>query len=576
MRSWLHRSAVPLHFGFFPGRWVVMILLVAAVGCRPWGTVPVGKPPAQASVKVAVVHFAPSLGDVPANRQELVRLTEEAAGNGAKIVVHTEMATSGYSFFSREEISRVAETVPGPTTKALGEVAARHRIYVAVGLPVFEARTRLFYNSAVLIDPRGHVAGVYHKRNNLLEASYNAEEFGSIPTFDTPYGRLSIVICADLFYSQFPRLAALAGTDILLAPSNTGLSTSFLQVRTFEDSFALLVANRYGSETQGSPRHVFDQNTFTIPSPYTYDFNFGSRSVVVARDGAVLVDIPEKQTTIGYAELPLRIPRTLPVVRRPDLYSLMGQDTLEPYTFTQFQLPAPATFAAAAVDPGSSDAPWQAALTAARNALSTARSKGYALKLIVYPQGFFAQPDPAGLDGLQAFSRSEEVDLVLSFGGLVPPRSLLLTPSGETYTYDRTHRGRTEPIPPERLSDRFFVIDRPYARLALLQDKDLFAPETGVVMAKMGVDLIAVNADSSVGVLSALWQSRTGDYMHLVVANRQAPEGIYLGGYKADPSFLEAEGMVVMQMSTQDVRNKKEPRFLDFLPLLEPCGNGNC
>ena len=72
------------------------------------------------TVRIATVHYAPVLGDVAANRERIVELTEEAARNGAKFVVHTEMATSGYSFFSRREIAAVAETIPGETTRAIG------------------------------------------------------------------------------------------------------------------------------------------------------------------------------------------------------------------------------------------------------------------------------------------------------------------------------------------------------------------------------------------------------------------------------------------------------------------------
>ena len=183
-----------------------------------------------ATVRVATVNFAPKLADVAGNRAEIVRLTEVAARAGAKIIVHTEMATSGYSYFSRQQISGVAETVPGPTTKAVGAVAKQYGVYVAVGMPEYESATDSYYNSAVVIGPDGTVAGVYRKRNNLLEAAYNAEDRGPVPVFDTPYGRLGVVICADLFYSEFPRLAAVAGANILLAPANVGITTDFLKV----------------------------------------------------------------------------------------------------------------------------------------------------------------------------------------------------------------------------------------------------------------------------------------------------------------------------------------------------------
>ena len=573
------RSAVAL--------WVVTALLllvgVGQLACATAheGSVPTRPGPAPEgagsanSVLVATVHFRPILGEVESNRRQLVQLTEQAARGGAKIIVHTEMATSGYSFFSREEISKVAETVPGPTTLALGQVARQYGAYVAVGLPQLEPRTGRYFNSAVLIGPDGNVAGLYHKRNNLLEASYNAEDFGPVPTFDTPYGRLGVVICADLFYSEFPRLAAVAGADILLAPANVGVEVSFLQVRAFEDDFALIVANRYGKEIQGTPRHVFDQNTFTIPSPFAYDFNYGSRSVIMTSRGEVLWDTSTPITTVGYGQLPIRTTRQFPVVRRPTLYPLLSQDTLESYTFSQFHLPDPAVFAAAAVNPGPAGNPWTAALSAAKGALAEARRSGETLKLIVYPQSYFPSADPGGIDSLQAFSRDNGIDLVLGIAG-VPPASVMITPEGQTYRYLRTHRGRNEPIPPERLSSEYLVVDRPYARVALLQDRDLFAPETSVVMAKMGVDVLAVGADSAASVLSALWKSRTGDYLHIVVANKQGQQGIYLGGYISNPSYREGDPTVVFQMNTADVRNKKEPRFLDPTQLLLPCTGTTC
>jgi predicted amidohydrolase len=529
-----------------------------------------------ATVKVAAVHFNPVLGDVAGNRNQLVQLTKTAAMNGAKIVVHTEMATSGYSYFSRSEISAVAETIPGASTAALGQVAKTYGIYVAFGLPEFDPQTNLYYNCVALLGPDGNVVGVYRKRSTLLEASYNAEVVAPIPTFDTPYGRIGIVICADTFYSQFPRLAALAGVQILLAPSNVGMSTDFLSVRVFENNFSAIVANRFGTGLKGSKKDFFNQDSFAIPAPFPHDFTLGCRSMIMSYDGRALADISDQKITIGYGELAIRSSRSFPVIRRPSLYSLIGQDTLQPYVFKQFGLPPPAVFASAAVDPGTSSTPWTAALTSAQNALSAAKAAGYTLRLIVYPANYFQTSDSKGVSDLQQFSTQNNIDLLLHFGASVPPLSFLITPSGQTYTYQRTHRAPAEPIPDDKLSNHYWVVDRDYARLALMQDKDMFAPETSVVMAMMGVDVVAINSDSAEKVLSALWKSRTSDFLHIIVANKQGKEGIYLGGYLADPSFKEGDGMIIMQMNTNDVRNKQEPRFLDFRPLLLPCGSGNC
>ena len=528
------------------------------------------------TVKVAAVQFGPVEGNPTINRQKLVQLTTQAAQAGAKIVVHTEMATSGYSFFSRQQISGVAEPIPGPSTAAIGAVAKQYQIYVAFGLPEYDANTNLYYNSVALMGPDGNVAGVYRKRNNLLEASYNAEVWSSVPTFDTPYGRIGIVICADMFYDSFARLAALEGINILLAPANVGITTDFMSVRTWENNFSMVVANRWGTGGKGSKPTYFNQDSFTIPSPFPYSFTYDNRSVIMSYTGAVLSEFMGQQDNIGYGDLPIRTTRTLPVVRRPSLYSLIGQDTLEPYTFTQFGLPAPATFAVAGVDPGPSSTPWSAALTAVQNALNTATQQGYTLRLVTLPSNYFQTPDPTGMANLQAFATTNKVDVLAEFGGSTPPVSTLIASDGQLYSYSRTHRLRTEMIPDSSLSQYYWVVDRDYARVAILQDVDLMLPETSQVMQKLGVDIVAMNSDTTLSVVSAMWKSRSADYYNIVEANRSGVEGVYLGGYPSGPQFVEGNGLALMQLNTASVRNKKESRFLDFTKLLQPCSGNNC
>ncbi len=529
--------------------------------------------PAPKTLKTATIHFAPEEGKVENNRAKMVELANQAAGKGAKLIVLPEMATSGYSFFSRAEMSKAAEEVPGKTTDALGAVARQHHAYIAFGMPVYEPDTNRYYNSAVLLGPDGRTRGVYHKRNHLIESSYNASSFEPIPTFDTEYGRMALVICSDMFNSQFPRAAAVQGADILIAPANVGIDTDFVRVRTFENDFSMIVANRWGKGTKGTKPEVFTQNTFTVPSPFPYDFDFGSRSIIMTHDGKVLADVSGQSDQIGYGEVPVRTARTFPVERKPAMYSLMGQDTLEPYTQKQFHQPDPATFTAAAVDPGPSTAPWQAALDAAAKAVSQAESSGKKLRLIVFPANYFPGSDTAGLAKLTSFATGRGTDLLIHYPatGTEVPKSTLIASTGQSYDYRRTHHKRGEKLPEGRLSDDYLVIDRDYARLALMQDVDMMPPETAQVLARMGVDVVAMNTDWRDPVRSALWKSRTGDYLHIVTANKSGPEGIYLGGYKADPGFTEDEGIVIRDITTGDVRAKPSARFFDPTTILEPC-----
>jgi predicted amidohydrolase len=510
-------------------------------------------------VKVATVQFKPVEGDVGVNRQQLVRLTAQAANNGAKIIVHTEMATSGYSFFSRKEISAVAETIPGPSTRAVGQIARQYHAYVVLGLPQYDPETNLYYNSIALLGPDGQVQAIYHKHNHLLESSYNAKVYDPIPVFDTEYGRIATIICADMAYPQYARAAAVSGASMILAPSNTGMDARLAQIRAFENDAVVVVANRFGKGSSGKKPDVFDQDSFTIPSPYGYDFDLEPRSVIARNDGKVLAEITGSKEGIGYADVPIGRAVTFPVQRRPELYALIGQDTLESYTQSQFKQPAPTTFAAAAVDPGAGQDHWAAAFNKAEKALSDHKSQGGApLRLIVFPANYFASTDKDGLSKLRAFGKSNNIDLLIHYGLVNPPTSILLASNGQDYVYERTHARPGEYL---RLGSHYWVIDRDYARLALMQDVDMLAPETALVLAQMGVDVVAVNADTDHSLMSALWQDRTADYLHIVVANLRGKEGVYYGGYRTTPPYSEAEGEVIGKFNTSDVRNKPSARF---------------
>lgn len=568
---------------------LLMVLLTAVLVLLSSGTPPAhaqdpsipaspsANPPGE-TVKVATVHFEPKEGAVAANRADLVRLAKEAARGGAKIIVLPEMATSGYSFFSRAEIATVAETIPGPSTYALAAVADRYNAYIAFGMPQFDPERNLYFNAAVLLGPTGKVEGIYKKRNHLIESAYNALHFGKMPIFDTKYGRLGLVICSDLFYSQFPRATAVQGATILLAPANVGIETDFVKLRAYENDTAVIVANRYGTGSKGEKPTSFSQETFTIPSSYVYDFNWGSRSVIVGHDQVVHSDHSAHTDNIGYGTLDVRTSRTFPVERRPSMYPLLAQDTLEGYTQSQFGQPATTTFAAAAVDPGTAPDPWAAALAAAENAADEATTQNKTLRLVVFPGDYFPSDNAPGLAALQNFAKNKETDLLLGYAkaGTQPPRSVLITPGGTSYTYQRSHQWRGEGL--SNLSDEYLIVDRDYARVALLQDADMVAPETSHVMARMGVDVVAINANSDAPILSALWQSRTGDYLHIVVANHTADEGIYHGGYKTDPSFVEDEGLVLADLNTADIRAKPTARFFDYRSILAPCtaAKNNC
>jgi predicted amidohydrolase len=201
--------------------------------------------------RVAAIQFEPTLFSKSANLEALLRLTDEAAAGGAKLIVTPEMATTAYCWATRDEIASDVEPVPGPTTRRFAEIAADHDCWIVVGLAEVDPETDIYYNSAVLIGPEGP-DGLYRKTHAYIsEPKWAKDGDLGLPVFETPIGRIAMTICMDACYPETARVPALAGADVICFPTNwlseKSPSPSWM-ARAAENGVYLVAANRYGLE----------------------------------------------------------------------------------------------------------------------------------------------------------------------------------------------------------------------------------------------------------------------------------------------------------------------------------------
>jgi N-carbamoylputrescine amidase len=165
--------------------------------------------------------------DPEQNLRRAVAGVGEAAAAGARLVCLPELFRSQY-FAQREDAALfdLAETVPGPSTEALGRAAKQAGVVVIA--PVFERRAPgLYHNSAVVIDADGSVVGLYRKMHIPDDPAYY-EKFYFTPgdlgfrVFDTRMGRIGTLVRWDQWYPEGARLTALQGAHILLYPTAIG------------------------------------------------------------------------------------------------------------------------------------------------------------------------------------------------------------------------------------------------------------------------------------------------------------------------------------------------------------------
>lgn len=103
-----------------------------------------------------------------------------------------ECTLTGY-LYKEEDLERFAEPIPGPTTARMRELVRRYRVFLCFGL--LEVAGSRYYDSAVLLDREGRI--VLHHRKIEEHPPFTLGE--EVKAVDTELGRLSVVICGDLF-----------------------------------------------------------------------------------------------------------------------------------------------------------------------------------------------------------------------------------------------------------------------------------------------------------------------------------------------------------------------------------------
>ncbi|MGY4640651.1 nitrilase family protein [Pseudomonas sp. TE24901] len=177
--------------------------------------------PATSPVRVSVVQFDPQVGTEHrnANLRQCLALATEAANGGATLIVLPELSNCGYFFASRQDAFDHAEAVPsGRSVQAWIEFASLHRVYLAAGLN--ERDGMQLFNTSVLIGPNGFI-GKYRKAHlwNLEKLWFTPGDTG-FPVFDTPIGRIGMLICWDIWFPEVARILSQQGADIICSLNN--------------------------------------------------------------------------------------------------------------------------------------------------------------------------------------------------------------------------------------------------------------------------------------------------------------------------------------------------------------------
>ncbi|MBI4556034.1 MAG: carbon-nitrogen hydrolase family protein [Candidatus Hydrogenedentes bacterium] len=161
---------------------------------------------------------------VAANIEEVCALIDRAALDEPDLIALPE-CFNALGLRDRSLIS-TAEPLDGPTVRTIAKKASEHHAYIVC--PLYERRDDKTYNSAVLLDRQGEVAGVYHK----MWPTIGEIEEGITPgkeavVVSTDFGKVGFAICFDLNFRPVGEQNAAQGAKLIVFSSmyRGGLST---------------------------------------------------------------------------------------------------------------------------------------------------------------------------------------------------------------------------------------------------------------------------------------------------------------------------------------------------------------
>lgn len=166
-------------------------------------------------VKIALGQFASKHGDAKANLNRMLGMADEAAAAGADLVIFPELAYSGY-FCNSATMQQLAEPSDGHFVQELCRKAKEKGLHIIAGYPESCEISGRIYNSLIFIDDNGKVIENMRKVYLWAREKQIFREGNRFPVVKTKFGKVGLLVCADLEYPEPSRLEALKGAEMIV------------------------------------------------------------------------------------------------------------------------------------------------------------------------------------------------------------------------------------------------------------------------------------------------------------------------------------------------------------------------
>ena len=216
-------------------------------------------------ITVAALQLALGSQDEARNIAATVALVEQAAAQGAQIILPPELFSSPY-FCTVEDEALFALARPveeHPSVIAMRELA--RKLKVAIPTSFFERDGHHYYNTLAMIDADGQIMGTYRKSHIPDGPGYEEKYYfrpgnTGFKVWDVFGTRIGVGICWDQWFPETARCMAVQGAEILLYPTaigsepilnvdSSGHWRRVMQGHAAANLVPVAAANRIGTET---------------------------------------------------------------------------------------------------------------------------------------------------------------------------------------------------------------------------------------------------------------------------------------------------------------------------------------
>jgi len=205
-------------------------------------------------VSLLLAQTGPKLGNKERNLRQISEQASKARKRNVDLLIFPELHLTGYTM--RDEVTHLAEPIPGPSTRKVETLAREHGVHVVFGMPEESEVKGVIHNTAVFVGPKGLV-GRYRKIHLPTHSVFEERRYyrpgQEASVFKTDIGTIGLSICYDLYFPELTRLQALQGAELVVCISaSPGLRRRFFEgfclSRAMENAVYLAYVNRVGIE----------------------------------------------------------------------------------------------------------------------------------------------------------------------------------------------------------------------------------------------------------------------------------------------------------------------------------------